>query len=232
MAKSYYAILGISSSATTEEVKSAYRRLAKSYHPDHYTGGNDIFREIQEAYAVLGDPLRRHQYERGIQESSYRIPVHRSSGPGPEPLIPSKKGVDIGEISPIRSFERYTPSFDEIFDWLWRNFSNIGMPKSGHVENLTMEVPLTAEQAFMGGTVKVMVPARAVCPTCKGVGAFGDYACSRCAGEGAIVGEMPVMVSFPSGFARDHAVMIPLERFGIRNLHLTVIFRPAGTERF
>jgi len=70
-----------------------------------------------------------------------------------------------------------------------------------------------------------MVPARAVCPTCHGYGGVGLYECSRCAGEGAISGEVPVSVSFPAGIRQDHAVIISLERFGIMNLQLTVLFR-------
>ena len=70
-----------------------------------------------------------------------------------------------------------------------------------------------------------MVPARALCPTCHGYGGMGLYECSRCAGEGAISGEVPVSVSFPAGLMQDHAVVISLERFGIMNLQLTVVFR-------
>ncbi|MGW8324687.1 MAG: J domain-containing protein, partial [Desulfobacterales bacterium] len=55
MAKSYFIILGVSPGATADEIKSAYRRLAKEFHPDHYAGGNETFREIQEAYSVLGN---------------------------------------------------------------------------------------------------------------------------------------------------------------------------------
>lgn len=226
MAKNYYTILGISSNATMDEIRSAYRRLAKDFHPDHYYGDSGVFREIQEAYSILGNPHRRSQYENTLKKRFVRVPPKWAPYPEPEPLIPEKNGVDIGEISPIRSFQQYTPSFDEIFDWLWSNFSSLDPPKSSRVQNLTMEVLLTAEQALRGGNARVMVPARAACPTCQGVGTVGIYTCSRCAGEGAITGEMPVIISFPSGLTEDHAVMIPLDRFGIRNLHLTVLFRP------
>jgi hypothetical protein len=52
----------------------------------------------------------------------------------------------------------------------------------------------------------------------------------RCVGEGTISGEVPLCVAFPPGLTQDHAAMIPLDRFGIRNLHLTVLFRPTGTD--
>jgi molecular chaperone DnaJ len=98
-------------------------------------------------------------------------------------------------------------------------------PKSAKIQNLTVEVPLTPEQALHGGIARVMAPARAICPICRGYGRIGDYECARCGGEGAISGELPVSISFPAGLTSDHAVMVPLTRFGIRNLHLTVLLR-------
>ncbi len=228
MAKSYFAILGISPNATIDEVRSAFRRLAKQFHPDYHTGSSERFREIQEAYSVLGNSRRRCDYERNIRKISPKRPLRPSAYPEPEPLIPEDRPVDFGGISPVRSFESFTPSFDEIFDWLWNNFSTLNQPKSGRVQNLTLEVTLTPEQAHRGGNARIMVPAQAVCPECRGDGGIGFYECMRCAGEGVISGEMPVSISFPAGITRDHAVMVPLDRFGMRNDHITVLFRPTG----
>ena len=195
------------------------------YHPDHYAGGSDAFRQIQDAYAVLGNPQKRRQYEQQTMKAP-ASPAPRATRYGrPEPLIPEQAPLEMGEISPVRSFQRFTPSFDEIFDWLWRNFSSLDPTKSGRLQSLTMEIVLTPEQALRGGTARVMVPARAVCPTCHGDGGVGPYECARCAGEGIVSGEVPIAVAFPPGLAADHAVMIPLERFGITNLQLTVLFR-------
>jgi molecular chaperone DnaJ len=233
MAKSYFVILGVSPSATTDEIKSAYRRLAKEFHPDLYTGGNETFREIQEAYSVLGNTRRRQEYEQQILKKPINVSVRRTTYPAePEPLIPEPKPIEVGEISPVRSFQTFSPSFDEVFDWLWNNFSSMTRTKSGRIQNVTLEVPLTRDQAFRGGTAKVLVPARAVCPTCRGYGSLGPYECSRCAGEGDISGEVPVSISFPPGLTKDHAVMIPLDRFGIHNLHMTVLFRPTNADGF
>jgi len=230
MAKSYFAILGISSDASVDEIRSAYRRLAKEFHPDHFAGDSETFREIQEAYSVLGNVQRRRDYERKISKVGPKTPLRRMPYSEPEPLIPEKRPIDAGDISPVRSFQSFTPSFDEIFDWLWKNFSSLAQPKSNRVQNLTLEVTLTPEQARRGGSARIMVPAQAVCPTCRGYGGVGFYECSRCAGEGAISGEVPVLIAFPPGLVTDHAVMIPLDRFGIRNMHLTVLFRPTGSD--
>jgi molecular chaperone DnaJ len=226
MARSYFAILEVPSGATPEEVRSAYRRLAKEFHPDHYEGGSEPFRQIQEAYAVLGDPVRRRAYEKSLADVLVKRTTGRTLYPEPEPLIPEKGPVNIGEISPVRSFQTVSPSFGEIFDWIWENFSTVDRPKSGRVRHFTLEVPLSREQAIRGGNAEVMVPIQAACPTCRGYGSDGYYECYRCAGQGAISGEVPVSIAFPPGLVQDHSVIIPLEQFGIRNLHLTVLFRP------
>jgi molecular chaperone DnaJ len=226
MARSYFAILEVPSGATPEEVRSAYRRLAKEFHPDHYEGGSEPFRQIQEAYAVLGDPARRRAYEKSLADVLVKRTAGQTLYSEPEPLIPDDGPVNIGEISPVRSFQTFSPSYGEIFDWIWDNFSSVDRPKSGRVRHLTIEVPLSREQAFRGGNAEVMVPVRAACPTCRGYGSDGYYECYRCAGQGAISEEVPVSIAFPPGLVQNHSVMIPLEQFGIRNLHLTVLFCP------
>jgi len=226
MARSYFAILEVPSGASPKEVRSAYRRLAKEFHPDYYEGGSEPFRQIQEAYAVLGDPAKRRAYEKSLGDVLVKRTAGQTLRSEPEPLIPDEGPVNIGEISPVRSFQTFSPSFGEIFDWIWDNFSSVDRPKSGRVRHLTLEVPLSREQAIRGGSAEVMVPVRAACPTCRGYGSDGYYECYRCAGQGAISGEVPVSIAFPPGLVQNHSVIIPLEQFGIKNLHLTVLFRP------
>ena len=63
MAQDYYSTLGISKSASTEEIKKAYRKLAHQYHPDKGAGNEQKFKEVSEAYQVLSDPNKRAQYD-------------------------------------------------------------------------------------------------------------------------------------------------------------------------
>ena len=79
MAKSYYAILGIAADASPGEIRSAYRRLAKAFHPDRYAGGSQTFRDIQEAYAVLGDHARRMAYEDRRRQAARTAPLNEPS---------------------------------------------------------------------------------------------------------------------------------------------------------
>jgi molecular chaperone DnaJ len=235
MPKNYYIILGLAPGATPREIKEAYRQLAKEYHPDRYEADTQPFMDVQEAYAVLGDAARRRAYDR-LLGGSRAYPTRRESAAEPlvgepsgvEPLVPHRGSGGPEEVSLTRSFATFSPSFDEIFDRLWSNFASLAHPKAERVEGLRVEIPLLRSQAARGGHVRVLVPARATCPTCRGRGGVGFYECWRCAGEGAITGELPLLVAFPRGLACDHQVQIPLDRFGIRNLYLTVHFRVTG----
>ena len=91
MSRDYYLVLGIASDASQTDIKNAYRRLAKTYHPDHYKGNSRPFQDIQEAYDVLSDPDRRKVHDVQMQRArpAPRKPVF--SGPL-EPLIPEPEG--------------------------------------------------------------------------------------------------------------------------------------------
>lgn len=230
MAKNFYLILGISRTATEDDIRAAYRRLAKEYHPDHYSGTLGTFLDIQEAYEVLGDPHKRMAYDRQhktrepLAQGGYSKYVDEPYS-GPEPLIPEERPVRLDDISMVRSFQTFTPTFDEIYDWLWSNFRNMRQPKSREIQSLTLEVPVTPEQGRRGGQARILVPAQAQCPVCRGHGAVGYYECPRCAGEGCMLGEYPVNVSFPASLRTDHTVLLSLDRFGIHNTYLSVVFR-------
>lgn len=138
MGKSYYTILEVSDGADSDEIRSSYRRLVKKYHPDHCGGDSDTFCEIQQAYDVLGDDRRRRQYDQ--RRAPAQRPVRRHEGPAPEPLIPDDAPPFMDDIALSGSFHTATPSFDEIFDWLWADLSGRRPPKSRRIERLTLEV--------------------------------------------------------------------------------------------
>jgi molecular chaperone DnaJ len=232
MAKNYYIILGISPDATLEQIKAAYRSRAREFHPDHFSFDPQPFLDVQEAFSVLSDPARRRAYDRRVRE----VKVYGM----PEPLIPRKPGVEpmkapreeagTEEVSLMRSFGTFSPSFDEIFERLWSNFQSLARPKAERIESLSVEILLTPEQARRGGHVRLLVPAQATCPTCGGRGGLGYYECWRCAGEGVIAGDYPLQVSFPPGVRNGHQTILPLDRLGINNFFLVVIFQVSGEE--
>lgn len=227
--KTYFAVLGVKRNATIAEIRSAYRRLAKEFHPDHFEGGSDTFRRIQEAYSVLGNAESRREYERSLTPSpSLKVPVTPAASTKPEPLVPIRP--ERRNISRLRSFEPVRPFVDAGFERLEDDFSGLSRSTVGRVRNLVVEVPLARDQARRGGSVRLMAPARVVCPACGGNGGFFFDPCFHCQGEGAVMGQMPVSVDFPAGRMRDYAVTIPLDRLGLPRIHLTVLFRPADVD--
>jgi molecular chaperone DnaJ len=233
MKKDYYLILRLTPKATTEEIRSAYRRRAIELHPDLSGSTSDLFLELQEAYYVLSDPMRRASYDRDAKE----IPIRHADAARPvetvirrrhsaEPLVPRQPVGRFEEVSILRSFETFYPSFDEMFDRLWSNFELVTRPKAEQLESLTVDVVLSPQEAFAGGQIRILVPARMVCQACNGRGGVGPYQCWRCAGHGALTDEYPVMVSYPAALQQDYIVRLSLDRFGIENFYLTVRFRP------
>lgn len=211
MERNYYMILGVGMNATPEEIKAAFRQRARELHPDKSGLNGGPFIEVQEAYTTLSDPERRRAYDRQLTR---------------QPVMPASVVRDMA----LDEFENYFPSFDELFDRLWSNFTGIGRPKSEHLESLTVEVLLSPVEARSGGHVRIEIPARATCPTCRGRGHAAGYECWRCAGHGELTAELPVDVPYPAGIRDGYVVRVPLSALGIRNFYLTAYFRVTGKE--
>lgn len=189
MPKDYYLVLGVPADSTLREIKTAYRRLAKEFHPDRCSDRHTTFLVIQEAYTVLKDPVRRREYDETRREAGKRQAASRnySSFSTVEPLVPKRQ------------------------------------PASREVE-----VAITQQQAYRGGIVRLLVPARMYCSACGGSGAgdfFGFFACPRCGGKGTLIGEHPLRLEFPPGVPDNVTIRLPLDRFGLANSTLTLRFR-------
>lgn len=237
MQKNYYLILGVNSTATLEEIKSAFRRRAMELHPDHSGRESDPFLEIQEAYDVLSDPDRRRFYDRQSQV----VPVRRASRrPAPEPLVVRRSKIEplkqagrkygAREFSIADPFDSYGPSFEELFERLLSNFENWPRPKTEQIENLALEAVLNPGEATQGGTIRLRIPGLTTCLTCGGHGATGRYRCWRCKGNGAMAADYPLEIQFPGGVGDGDSVRVALNRFGIEYLYLIVVFRICGAE--
>jgi molecular chaperone DnaJ len=231
MAKTYYVILGVASDATQQQIEAAYRQKALELHPDHYGQDAGPFLSVQEAYAVLGDPARRRDYDRSLHEEQVRVsraetwPVHVGRRHRPvQPHIPVQP-VDIGDVSLGRSFQTFSPSFDAILHRLFSNFAGGYRPKAEAPRSLTVDVPIMAEDALAGGNARILVPAVIRCPTCHGYGGVGPFECWRCSAEGYVTEDVPLQIAFPPGLTGDHIVTVSLDRLGITNTYLVVRFR-------
>lgn len=230
MAENYYIILGINSGASAEEIKEAYRKNVQKYHPDHYGPDSSRFILIQEAYSVLGDPDRRKRYDKSLSGTSQRHSNLRSRPASKyrndvEPLIPISNKSKFVNMSLFNSFQNYSPSFDEIFDRFYDNFTRSDFPKSERTENLGVEITISRSEAKSGGQIELMVPVRMYCPTCRGSGDVGFWECLRCDGYGIIDEELPLLISFPAGIKNQFSKSISLNRYGITNFYLTVTFK-------
>jgi molecular chaperone DnaJ len=240
MAKNYYAVLGVLPNATLDEIRSAYRRRAKQYHPDYFGRDSAPFLGIQEAYQVLGDPESRSSYDRSLREAGIRTRsggqtepvVIRSRKSHIEPLRGTRNPMDFEGIFPQSSFRSYSPSFDEIFDNLWNFPDRSPETKSERFRKLTMEVHLTPEQARRGGRVQVRMPMRHPCSTCNGSGDVGPFQCWRCEGTGFAWDEFSMQVEYPPGIQDYYQIAIPLDRYGIHTICPILLFRISGEGDF
>lgn len=187
--KDYYQILGVSETATAEEIKKAYRKLAKQYHPDanqNDPGASDRFKEVGEAYAVLHDPARRKQYDQVRRMGAFSgFGAGQRPGSGPDFGGQGGSGVrftveDLSEMGGLGDL------FSSIFDFGRKRKTRTG-PEPGRDVDYTVEISFG--MAARGGTITVMVPVTEECAACGGTAAApGTRAtvCSECGGSGTV----------------------------------------------
>ena len=173
--KDPYRVLGVEKKASSEDIKKAYRKLARQYHPDRNPGDSaaeEKFKEVQAAYDVLGDPEKRKQYDSGGGIFGGFDP-RNMGGQG------AGGGFGVGGIGDILS---------DLFGGGGGTTTGRGVPnRPERGRDLETEVHISFEQAMEGAQVPVTVPVSAPCPTCGGTGAkpgTQPQVCSRCQGRG------------------------------------------------
>ena len=144
MAKDYYNILGVSKSASDDEIKKAFRKLAHRYHPDKGGGDEAKFKEINEAYQVLSDKQKRGQFSDAF----------RSGRPGGVKFEFGENGGGFGDI------------FGDIFGREER-----GGQRQERGNDVSIDVDITLEEAAVGIEREVRIYVSSVCSDCKGSGA-------------------------------------------------------------
>jgi molecular chaperone DnaJ len=165
MARDFYEVLGVGRGASAEEIKKAYRKLARENHPDRNPGdaaAEERFKEVQQAYDTLSDPDKRAEYDAGGRFAGFG----RGGGGGPG---------------------GFSADFGDIFSNLFGRRGGPGPQQAVRGRDLETEVRLSFDQAMNGSEVAVTVPKQATCKTCSGTGARPGTApvvCPRCNGRG------------------------------------------------
>lgn len=174
MEQDYYEALGVEKSASADEIKKAYRKLAMKYHPDHNAGDKEAeqkFKDINEAYEVLGNEQKRAAYDH------YGKAAFQNGGNG--------AGFDGG--NPFGGFD-----FSDVFSNIFSDFMGQGAENSARKSrggDLRYDLSITLEEAFSGVEKEIEIETTAVCEKCHGHGTKDGKeapACGYCHGTGKV----------------------------------------------
>ncbi len=184
MKRDYYEVLGVGRDAGPEEIKKAYRRLAKQYHPDanrDNPAAQEKFKEISEAYDVLSDAEKRARYDRFGHAGVGADPEAAGHGPfGFGEGGPFGGGFGFGDLGDL-----FEAAFGNVFGGGMRARGRAGGPERGH--DLRLELTLSFEEAAFGGDKEIEVTKDEACATCAGSGAAPGTrpgVCPACGGTG------------------------------------------------
>ncbi len=187
MSKDYYNILGVSKSATDEDIKKAYRKLAHEHHPDKPGGNEAKFKEINEAYQVLSDKTKRAQYDRFGSAGPAGAGGFGGNWGGPQG---GYGGSGWGGFGFDQQGAPDMGDFSDIFESIFEGFG--GQPRRKTYEkgsDLEIQEQITLEEAFRGVVKMLKIKTLVQCVECKGKGAepgSGFEKCSVCDGRGEI----------------------------------------------
>jgi curved DNA-binding protein len=208
----YYETLGVQRAATTDEIKKAYRKLARKYHPDvnpNDKSAEEKFKEISEAYEVLSDPEKRKRYDQ--LGASWKAGADFTPPPGWAPW----EGVrveygDLGDIFGAGGAGDFSDFFETLFGA--RRASPRGAPRGAPFamrgRDVEAEVEISLEDAHRGATRAITIQATTSCPTCNGSGAVENKPCPTCRGAGVVRRPRTLDVSIPAGVRNGSVIRL------------------------
>lgn len=173
--KDYYQVLGLQKGASKDEVKKAFRKLASKYHPDKKTGDEEKFKEISEAYAVLGDDKKKAEYDAYGHSFS-------GAGGGAQGGFGGFNWSDFQQAAGNGGFEF---DFGDIFGDMFGGAQR----RQSRGRDISIDIELPFKEAIFGTTRKVLLTKNNTCTECQGSGAktgTSMTSCSTCNGNGRV----------------------------------------------
>lgn len=202
--QSYYELLGVKRDATEEEIKKAYRKLARKYHPDVNPGDKAAetkFKELSEAYAVLSDKEKRQQYDTFGKQA-----FGGGGGAGGANPFNGFGGFDFSQFQNARGGARRakagqggTQNFADLFSDLFGGAGTMDadMPLRG--QDIQAETTITFRDSIEGTTLTLQAARQKECATCGGSGNSAGKVCRTCGGTGVTADRDGVKVKVPAG---------------------------------
>ena len=202
--KDYYKVLGVKRAAPADEIRKAYRRLARKLHPDVNPGNKaaeDKFKEVQEAYDILSEPKKREFYDRVgfYSDQAFQHGAEGFGQAGPEPPRGAAPppgfdfgGFDFSDLQGGAGARRGGSgsgggggSFRDIFSGIFNRQAASPVEKTGG--DLEFQATVGFWDAIRGGVVRLVVPRQDRCPQCSGTGSGGrGGVCAECGGKGQV----------------------------------------------
>lgn len=237
--RDYYQILGLPRTASADDIKKAFRRLARQFHPDLHGGAKKSemekkFKELNEAHEVLSDPDKRKKYDQyGAQWEQAEAFEKARQQAGARGFGNQDAGGSFGG-------EAFSDLFENLFGGRARPGTGRGFAMPG--EDLETDVELTLREVLTGVTKRVNLREPLPCPNCQGSGAIRGRPCPVCHGNGATMESKTIEVKIPAGVQDGTRVRVggkgqPGQNGGKRGdlyLHVVIpadpIFRRQGSD--
>ena len=206
--KDYYNLLGLKRDATEQQIKSAYRKLARKYHPDVNPGDKSAeakFKEINEAHEVLSDKEKRKKYDQFGDQWQHADQFTRAGGQQRQQSTYRDFGQ--GGAQGVRFEEG---DLESLFGNIFGGSRTGGFGRQTRQQGRDIEQPVevTLEEAYQGTNRMLNFESQQACPTCGGTGRIQKLACSTCRSSGVVAGMKQLEVKIPPGVADGSRVRI------------------------
>ena len=209
--RDFYQVLGLPRTASADDIKKSYRRLARQYHPDLHSGSKKAemekkFKELNEANEVLSDPDKRKKYDQyGAQweQAEAYEKARQQGGGGPQ-------GFRWEQAGPGGGADFNSEAFSDIFENLFRGSGRAGGSRGSSVpgQDLEAEVELTLREVLTGVTKRINLREPVTGPACQGTGTVRGRTCQTCLGSGSTTELKTIEVKIPAGVQEGTRVRV------------------------